>query len=264
MRGEGDDWSAEPQSQPTDDERVLHGRQESGRTHGGVSDYAAAIVTQDAAWWVALSDYDYAYGLLRALENASARGAPLHLARCGHHVHDLLRGLDRADRTWVLSLLQRIQDLLARRASRAGSAVALGLPALLAYLAAIRTDPRFASPPALPVGLLQDMYPHGVSPADLREMLDRQRYPHGKPLPVCPVCELEQADPTDSLVQTVAALPAAERAVLVHLGQALALDGDAPDLREHVAWIRGARPVPAPYQATVARARQGDADWPLG
>ena len=62
----------------------------------------------------------------------------------------------------------------------------------------------------------------------------------------------------------VTALPAAERAVLVHLGQALALDGDTPDLREHVAWMRGGRPVPAPYQATLARARQSDADWPLG
>ncbi len=268
MSGEGNDWSNDwsaelvSEPQPTDDERVLHGRQESGQTHGDVRDYAAAIVTQDAAWWAALSDYDYDYGLLRALESASARGAPLHLARCGHHLQDMLRGLDRADRAWVLALLRRIQDLLARRASRAGSATAV--PALLAYLAAVRADPRFAPPPALSVGLLQGMYPHGVSPAELGEMLDRQRYPRGKPLPVCPACELDQADPTDPLVQTVAALPAADQAVLVHLGQVLALEGDAPALREHMAWLRGVRPVPARYQATLSRARQGGADCPLG
>jgi len=261
MSGESDDWSAELElePEPTDDERVLQGRHDTGRTRGGVIDYAAAIVTQDAAWWAALSDYDYAYGVLRALESASARGAPLHLARCVHHVHDLLSGLDPADRAWVRALLRRIQDLLTRRASSDGSA----LPSLLAYLADVRIDPRFAPPPALPLGLLHGMYPHGVSPVELQELLDRHRYPRGKPLPICPVCESDQADPTDLLVRTVATLPAAHRAVLVHLGQALALDGDAPDLREQVAWVTGARPVPAPYQATLAWARQGGDDMTL-
>ena len=54
MSGESDNWSEEPE--PTDDERVWHGRDDTGRTNGGVIDYAAAIATQDDAWWAALSD----------------------------------------------------------------------------------------------------------------------------------------------------------------------------------------------------------------
>ena len=256
MSGESDNWSEEPE--PTDDERVWHGRDDTGRTNGGVIDYAAAIATQDDAWWAALSDYDYAYGVLRALESASARGAPLHLARCVHHLHDLLSGLDPADGAWVSALLRRLQDLLARRATRDGTAATL--PSLLTYLSAVRTDPRFAPPPALPLGLLHCMYPRGVSPAELHEALDRHRYPRGKPLPACPLCEPDQADSSDVLARAVAALSPAHRAVLVHLGQALALDGAAPALTVQLAWVTGAQPVPAPYQATLARARHGGED----
>jgi hypothetical protein len=98
-----------------------------------------------------------------------------------------------------------------------------------------------------------------VQLAELHEMLDRQRYPRGKPLPVCPVCEPEQADPADPLVRTVATLPAAQRAALVALSQAVALEEDGPDLRDQVAWVTGARPVPARYQVALAQARQGGA-----
>jgi hypothetical protein len=41
---------------------------------------------------------------------------------------------------------------------------------------------------------------------------------------------------------------------LVHLGHVLALDGDAPDPAEHLAWVTGRLSVPAPYQAALARA----------
>jgi hypothetical protein len=256
MSAQGDDdWSAEPE--PADDERVLRRRPDTVQDGPGRLDYADVITMQDTAWWAALSDYDYAYGVLRALESASERGAPLHLARCVHHLHDLLSGLDPADRAWVVALVRRIQGLLARRATREGTAVTLA--ALLAYLADVGTDPRFAPPPALPLGLLHRMYPRGVSPAELQEGLDRHRYPRGKPLPVCPVCEPDQIDPRDALARAVAALSAAQRDVLTRLGQSLALDGDAPDLIAQLAWVTGAQPMPALYQDTLAGIR-GDSD----
>ena len=87
--------------------------------------------------------------------------------------------------------------------------------------------------------------------------LDRERYPRGKPLPACPVCEPQQVDRSDALNQAVAALPAAQREVVVRLGAALAVDADAPDLREQVAWVRGTRPVPARYQGALAQAQEG-------
>jgi len=255
MNQEGDTGAAD--AEPPDDERVLQGSSGT-RQGGGTIDYADAITAQDAAWWATLSDYECTYGVLRALESASARGAPLHRARCVHHLQDLLRGLDPPDRAWVLALVWRTENVLARRAGSDGAEVTL--TALLAYLAHVDTDPRFAPPSVLPVGLLHRMFPRGVAPADLQEALDRQRYPHGKPLPVCPLCEPEQADPADALVRAVAALPRAQRLILVHLGQVLALAGNAPDLTEQLAWVTGARPVPAPYQATLARARRGGTD----
>lgn len=256
MNGDDGDWSVEPE--PADDDRVLRARPDARQDSPGAIDYAAAITTRDAAWWAALSDYECAYAVLRALENACARGAPLHLARCGHHLHGLLSGLDPADRAWVGLLLRRIQGLLVRRAR--GDNTAVTLTSLLAYLSAVPADPRFAPPLALPLGLLHRMYPRGVRPEDLREALDRQRYPRGRPLPVCPLCEPDRADPTDALAQAVAALPAGQRIVLLHLGQAFALDGDAPDLAEQLAWVTGATPVPARYRAAIARARGGDVD----
>jgi hypothetical protein len=81
----------------------------------------------------------------------------------------------------------------------------------LAYLSDVRADSRFAPPPALPVGLLPRMYPRGVRPEALQEALDRHRYPRGKPLPACPICEPDRADPTDPLTQAVAALPTEQR-----------------------------------------------------
>ena len=134
------------------------------------------------------------------------------------------------------------------------------LTVLLAYLSDVRADPRFTPPPALPAGLLHRMYPRGVRPEDLQEALDRHRYPRGKPLPACPLCEQDRADPSDPLAQAVAALPTEQRAILVHLGQVLALDGDAPDLAEQLAWVTGRLPVPAPYQAALARACRGSDD----
>jgi hypothetical protein len=187
------------------------------------------------------------------VEQASARGAPLHLARCAHHLQDLLRGLDPRDRTWVVALVGRIGELLARRAGPDGPAVTV--LDLLAYLAGVATDPRFAPPSVLPVGLLHRMFPHGVGPADLQEALDRQRYPHGKPLPVCPLCEPAQADPDAPLTRAVAALPAAQHGILMRVGQALALAGHAPDLADQVAWVTGMQPVPAVYQALLTPAR---------
>src|SRR5919197_1058383 len=256
MNGDGDDWSVEPE--PADDERVLHGHPGTEREGRGTTDYAQAVTTRDAHWWAALSDYERGYGLLRALESACERGAPLHLARCVHHLHDLLSGLDSADRAWVLALLRHIQHLLAHRTRSDGTEVTL--TSLLAYLSDVRADPRFAPPPALPVGLLHRMYPRGVRPEDLHEALDRHRYPRGKPLPACPLCEQDRADPTDPLAQAVAALPTEQRVILVHLGQVLALDGDAPDLAEQLTWVTGTRPVPAPYQAALVRACRGSAD----
>jgi hypothetical protein len=253
MNGDND-WLEEPE--PADDERVLRDRPDAGRDSSGAIDYAEAITARDDTWWAALSDYERAYDVLRALESACERGAPLHLARCVHHLHDLLSGLDPADRAWVGAVLRRIQDLLARRGGSAGTAVTL--TALLAYLSEVSADPRFAPPPVLPLGLLHRMYPRGVSPAELQEALDRHRYPRGKPLPVCPLCEPDVADPADALGREVAALPAEQRAVLVHLGQALALDGDAPDLAGQLAWVTGATPVPATYVETLLRARDGD------
>jgi hypothetical protein len=158
-------------------------------------------------------------------------------------------------------LLRRIQDLLAHRTR--GDDTEVTLTVLLAYLSDVRADPRFAPPPALPVGLLHRMYPRGVRPEDLHEALDRHRYPRGKPLPACPLCEQDRADPTDPtdpLAQAVAALPTEQRGILVHLGEVLALDGDAPDLAEQLAWVTGTLPVPAPYQAALARACRGSAD----
>jgi hypothetical protein len=256
MNGEGADWSVEPE--PADDERVLHGRAGTERDGRGTTDYAEAVTTRDAAWWTALSDYERGYGLLRALESACERGAPLHLARCVHHLHDLLSGLDPADRAWVIALLRRIQDLLAHRTR--GDDTEVTLTALLAYLSDVRADPRFAPSPALPVGLLHRMYPRGVRPEDLQEALDRHRYPRGKPLPACPLCEPDRADPSDPLAQAVAALPTEQRVLLVHLGQVLALDGDAPDLAEQLAWVTGTLPVPASYHAALARACRGSDD----
>ncbi len=256
MNEDSDDRPVE--AEPTDDDRVLRGGPESRSDAPGAIDYVEAVTARDATWWAALSDYESAYGLLRALESASARGAPLHRARCVHHLQDLLRGLDPADRAWVLALVGRIGDVLARRAGRDGTAVTL--TALLAYLAAVDVDPRFAPPSVLPVGLLHRMFPRGVGPADLQEALDRQRYPHGKPLPVCPLCEAEQADPADALARAVAALPSEHRQILVGLGHALALAENGPDLTEQVAWVTGARPVPAPYHATMARAHRGGTD----
>jgi hypothetical protein len=154
-------------------------------------------------------------------------------------------------------LLRRIQDLLAHRTRSDGAEVTLMV--LLAYLSDVRTDPRFA-PPALPVGLLHRMYPRGVRPEDLHEALDRHRYPRGKPLPACPLCEPDRAEPTDPLAQAVAALPTEQRVLLVHLGQVLALDGAAPELAEQLAWVTGALPVPAPYQAALVRACRCSAD----
>src|SRR5690348_1644403 len=114
-----DDWPAETELEPepefADDERVLRARSGSRRGAGGTVDYAAAITARDAAWWATLSDYEHAYGILRALEGACGRGVPLHLARCVHHLHDLLGGLNPADRAWVRVLIGRIRDLLARR-----------------------------------------------------------------------------------------------------------------------------------------------------
>ena len=104
------------------------------------------------------------------------------------------------------------------------------------------------------------MYPRGVRPAELQEALDRHRYPRGKPLPACPLCEQDRADPTDPLAQAVAALPTEQRVLLVHLGQVLALDGEAPALAEQLAWVTGTRPVPAPYQAALAQACRGSDD----
>ena len=219
----------------------------------GPSDYAAAIADQETAWWAALSDYEYAYALMRALEQASARGAPLHLARCVHHLQDLLRGLDPPDRTWVLMLVRRSGELLARGAGPDEPAVTVA--DLLAYLAGVATDPRFAPPSVLPVGLLHRLFLHGAGPEDLQEALDRQRYPHGKPLPVCPLCEPERADPAAPLTRAVAALPAAQHGILIGVGQALALTGHAPDLADQVAWVTGTQPVPAVYQALLTPAR---------
>jgi hypothetical protein len=42
---------------------------------------------------------------------------------------------------------------------------------------------------------------------------------------------------------------------LVHLGQALALDGHAPTLTEQLDWVTGTLPVPAAYQAALALTR---------
>jgi len=256
MNGDSDTWAEVPE--PTDEDRVLQDGPPTRRGGSGVVDYAAAITARDAAWWATLSDYEYTYGVLRALEGASARGAPLHLARCVHHLHDLLSGLDAADRAWVVALVRRIRDVLARRRGRDGADVTL--TALLTYLADVGSDPRFAPPSVLPLGLLHRMFPRGVGPEDLQEALDRERYPQGKALPVCPVCEPAQADPDDALARAVAALPSAQRLVVVHLGQALALAGTAPDLTEQLAWVTGTRPVPAAYQATLARARRGADD----
>ena len=255
MSAEGDDRSAEPE--PADDERVLRRRPDTAQDGPGRLDYADVITSRDAAWWATLSDSDYDYGVLRALESASERGAPLHLARCVHHLHDLLSGLDPDDRAWVMALVRRIQGLLARRAACDGTAVTLA--ALLAYLCDVGADPRFAPPPALPLGLLHRMYPRGVSPAELQEALNRHRYPRGKPLPACPACEPDQLDPRDALARAVAALSAAQRELLTRLGQTLALDGDAPDLIAQLAWVTGAQPMPAPYRDTPARTR-GDSD----
>src|SRR5439155_20488785 len=79
MNGDGDDWAVEPEPA---DERVLHGRPGTERDGRGTTDYAEAVTTRDADWWAALSDYERRYGVLRALESACERGAPLHLARC--------------------------------------------------------------------------------------------------------------------------------------------------------------------------------------
>jgi len=256
MNGDDDTWAEE--LEPTDEDRVLQGGRQASRGGSGGVDYVEAITAQDAAWWATLSDYEYTYSVLRALEGASARGAPLHLARCVHHLHDLLSGLDPADRTWVVALVRRIGDLLARRQGRDGADVTL--TALLTYLADVGTDPRFAPPSVLPVGLLHRMFPHGVGPEDLQEALDRERYPQGKALPMCPVCAPAQAAPDDALARAVAALPSAQRLLVVHLGHALALAGAAPDLTEQLAWVTGTRPVPTAYHATLARARQGDND----
>jgi hypothetical protein len=38
------------------------------------------------------------------------------------------------------------------------------------------------------------------------------------------------------------------------------LDGAAPALTVQLAWVTGAQPVPAPYQATLAWARHGGKD----
>ncbi len=255
MNGD-DDRLIEPE--PADDERVFRDRPDTGHDGPPAIDYAGAVTSRDDAWWAELSDYEREYAVLRALESACERGAPLHLARCVHHLHDLLGGLDPADRAWVGALLRRIRDLLARRTQRAGTAVTPA--ALLDYLSEVRADPRFAPPPVLPMGLLHRMYPRGVSPVELQEALDRHRYPHGKPLPVCPLCEPDAADPADALVRALAALPAEQRVVLVHLGHALALDGEAPDLAGQLAWVAGTTLVPAPYVETLERARRGDDD----
>jgi hypothetical protein len=250
------EWVIEPG--PSDDDRVLHGHAGTGQTGlmPGI-DYAAAVIAQEDAWWAALSDDEAGYVLLRALESASERGAPLHLARCGHHLQSLLSGLDAGDRAWGIALLRRMGDLLARGTP---SGTAITVTALLAHLAAVGADPRFAPSPApLSVGLLHRLYPHGVSLADLGEALDRTHYPHGKPLPACPVCEVETAEPSAISAQAVAALSEAQRAVVVRLGQALALETDAPDLREQVAWVTGTRPVPARYASTLAAAQMGGA-----
>ena len=70
-------------------------------------------------------------------------------------------------------------------------------------------------------------------------------------------CQVQGGTP---LAQAVAALPTEQRVILIHLGQVLALDGDAPDLTDQLAWVTGTRPVPAPYQAALVRACRGSAD----
>lgn len=262
MARDADDWPEEPQLEPepelADDERVLRGRSGARRGGGGTVDYVEAVTARDDAWWATLSDYEHAYGILRALEGACERGVPLHLARCVHHLHDLLGGLDPADRAWVGALLRRIRDMLARRTG--SDATEVTLESLLVYLSEVRADARFAPPSVLPPRLVHRLYPRGMSLEELQEALDGRRYPRGKPLPACPVCEPDLADLGDSLAQAVAALPTEQQVVLVRLGHALALDGDAPDLPEQLAWVTGAKPMPARYQVVLERAAGGGDD----
>ena len=56
----------------------------------------------------------------------------------------------------------------------------------------------------------------------------------------------------------IATLTVTQRDTLSHLGYALALDGDAPDLAAQLAWVTGKTPVPARYRAILAGARGGD------
>lgn len=214
-----------------------------------------------AAWLAGLTDAEREYQTLRRLESAARTGICLHQVRCGHHLADLLTEAPTEQRAPIIEALWWVSDLLTRRAEARGGPRVTDA-GLLAYLAGLNDREDYRPRNLLTSQDLRSMYPRGVRPERLAEAEDAGRYPKGRPLPPCLVCQRDEVPLRSDVPLHVAVCGLNERqvatlAVLAFTVVARLVAGEtAPSVGEQIAWVRGEQTVPAAYREALAWAAE--------